>query len=56
MKEFKIVEFMRWKTSYEEVENFLMEKSSEGWDVVSMSVDVSQDIRGMIIVLLQRDR
>ena len=55
MKEFKILEFKSNKSTYEEIEKILGEKSAEGWDVVSMYTDVSKDIRGMIVVLLQRD-
>ena len=32
------------------------EKSSEGWEVVSMNVDISADLRGVVIVLLQKDK
>ena len=56
MKEFKILEFKNSKTSYEEVESILSEKSSEGWEVISMSTDMSKDIRGIILVLIQRDK
>lgn len=55
MKEFKILEFKSNKTTYEEIEKILGEKSAEGWEVVSMHTDISKDIRGMIVVLLQRD-
>lgn len=56
MKEFKILEFKNKKTSHEEIESILMEKSSEGWEVVSMTCDMSMDIRGVILVLIQRDK
>ena len=55
MKEFKILEFKSNKTPYEEIEKILGEKSADGWDVVSMHTDLSKDIRGSIVVLLQRD-
>ena len=56
MKEFKILESKNKKTSHEEIESILMEKSSEGWEVVSMTCDMSMDIRGVILVLIQRDK
>ena len=56
MKEFKILEFKRSKTSYEEIERILAEKTSEGWETVSMSTDMSKDIRGIILLLLQREK
>ena len=54
MKEFKIIEFRKQKT-YESVEKSLAEKAAEGWETVSMTVDVSADLRGVIVVLLQRE-
>lgn len=56
MKEFKVLEFKKGNTSYGEIENILAEKSAEGWEVVSMTTDMSKDIRGMILVLLQKDK
>ncbi len=55
MKEFKILEFRKEKKSYQYIEKALAEKSAEGWDVVSMTSDLSTDIRGVIVVLLQRE-
>ncbi len=55
MKEFKILEFKKEKKSYQHIEKALAEKSAEGWDVVSMTSDLSTDIRGVIVVLLQRE-
>ena len=54
MKEFKIIEFKKQKT-YETVEKALAERSAEGWETVSMTVDVSSDLKGVIVVLLQRE-
>ena len=56
MKEFKIIEFKRSKYSNEAIEKQMEEKSSEGWEVVSMNVDMSADLRGVVIVLLQKDK
>ncbi len=56
MKEFKILEYPKDKRSWEGLEKALAEKSAEGWEVVSLTVDVSSDIRGRTVVLLQRDR
>lgn len=54
MKEFKIIEFRKQKT-YEMVEEALAERSAEGWETVSMTVDVSSDLKGVVVVLLQRE-
>ncbi len=56
MKEFKFLEFRKDKKSYEFMEKSLEEKTAEGWDVVSMTVDISTDLRGVVVVLLQRDK
>ena len=56
MKEFKILEFKNCKNTYEEIESVLSEKTSDGWDVVSFSTDMSKDIKGRIIVLIQRNK
>ena len=56
MKEFKIIEFKKSKYSNESIEKQMEEKSSEGWEVVSMNVDLSADLRGVVIVLLQKDK
>ena len=56
MKEFRILEFRKAKHSVEEIENVLAQKSAEGWEVVSLSSDLSVDIRGAFIVLLQREK
>jgi hypothetical protein len=56
MKEFKFLEFKREKKSYELIEKALADKSAEGWEVVSATADISKDISGMIVVLLQRDK
>ena len=55
MKEFQFLEFKKEKKSYENMEKTLADKSAEGWEVVSMTADISTDLRGIIIVLLQRD-
>ena len=55
MKEFKIIEFRKQKT-YEMVEEALAERSAEGWETVSMTVDVSSDLKGVVVVLLQREK
>lgn len=54
MKDFKVIEFKKDTKSYAEVEETLKQKSSEGWEVISMSIDMSADIRGTIVVLLQK--
>lgn len=56
MKEFKIIEFKKSKYTNEAIEKQLEEKSSEGWEVLSMNVDMSADLRGVVIVLLQKDK
>ena len=56
MKEFKIIEFKKSKYSNEAIEKQLEEKSSEGWEVVSMNVDLSVDLRGVVIILLQKEK
>ena len=56
MKSFKILEFKKSKTTNEEIEKILEEKSSEGWEVVSMSIDLSKDIKGIMVILLQKDK
>ena len=43
------------KNSYEEIEKILSQKSSEGWDVVSMDIDLSEDLRGKFMFLLQKN-
>lgn len=55
MKVFKILEFKKHKNSYEEIEKILSQKSSEGWDVVSMDIDLSEDLRGKFMFLLQKN-
>ena len=56
MKEFKSIEFKKNKTPYEEIEKVLSDMTAKGWEVVNMTVDMSSDIRGIVIVLLQRDK
>ena len=55
MKEFRIIELKRKKT-WQAAEALLEEKSSQGWEVVSVSVDQSADIRGTVLVVLQREK
>ncbi len=54
MKEFKILEFKKEKT-YQNVEQVLAQYATEGWEVVSLSSDLSSDIRGKLLILLQRE-
>ena len=54
MKEFKILEFKKEKT-YQNVEQVLAQYAAEGWEVVSLSSDLSSDIRGKLLILLQRE-
>ncbi len=56
MKEYKIAEFKKSRTPNEEIERFLAEKSAEGWEVVSLTVDISADLRGTVIILLQKEQ
>ena len=55
MKEFKIIEEKKPKT-YEKIEELLQEKSAEGWEIVSISTDISSDIKGRILIVLQREK
>lgn len=56
MKEFKFLEFRKEKKAYENMEKTLADRSAEGWEVVSMTADISTDLRGIVIVLLQREK
>ena len=56
MKEFKIIKFEKPNKSYELIEKSLEQKSSEGWEVVNMTMDMCTDIRGTMLVLLQREK
>ncbi len=56
MKEFKVLEFKKDKKDAKTIEQTLEQKTSEGWEVVSMTVDLSRDLRGIIVVLLQREK
>ena len=54
MTKFKILEFKKSQYSYEAIENALSQKASEGWKVISMHTDVSTDLKGIVVVLLQQ--
>ena len=54
MTGFKILEFKKSQYSYDAIEKALSEKVSEGWKVVSLHTDVSTDLRGIVVVLLQQ--
>ncbi len=56
MKEFKILELKRSKHPYAEIEQTLEGCSAQGWEVVSLSVDTGSDLRGIVVILLQRDK
>lgn len=55
MKEYQFLEFKKNKQTYKEIESVLKEKSAMGWEVISMTIDVSVDIRGIVVILLQRE-
>ena len=55
MKEFKIAEFRKKDKDLGNIERKLAEYSKNGWDVISMTSDLSRDISGVFVVLLQRD-
>ncbi|MBQ6000400.1 MAG: hypothetical protein IJL15_02565 [Clostridia bacterium] len=55
MKEFLILERRKEKT-YQTIEALLEEKSSQGWEVVSVSIDLSSDLRGTVLIVLQREK
>ncbi len=55
MKEFLILERRKEKT-YQTIEALLEEKSSQGWKVVSVSIDQSSDLRGTVLIVLQREK
>ena len=55
MKEFLILERRKEKT-YQTIEALLEEKSSQGWEVVSVSIDQSSDLRGTVLIVLQREK
>ncbi len=55
MKEFLILERRKEKT-YQAIEALLEEKSSQGWEVVSVSIDLSSDLRGTVLIVLQREK
>ena len=56
MKEFKLIEFKKDQKEKEHIEQTLADYSAEGWEVVSMTVDLSKDLRGVVVVLMQRDK
>jgi hypothetical protein len=55
VKEFLILERRKEKT-YQAIEALLEEKSSQGWEVVSVSIDLSSDLRGTVLIVLQREK
>ncbi len=55
MKEFRVLEVKKEK-NWENLERLLAEQSAAGWEVVNLSVDISADLRGRVIVLLQREK
>ena len=55
MKEYQFLEFKKNKQTYKEIESVLKEKSAMGWEVISMTIDVSVDLRGIVVFLLQRE-
>jgi hypothetical protein len=55
VKEFLILERRKEKT-YQTIEALLEEKSSQGWEVVSVSIDLSSDLRGTVLIVLQREK
>ena len=55
MKEYQFLEFKKYKQTYKEIESVLKEKSAMGWEVISMTIDVSVDLRGIVVILLQRE-
>ena len=55
MKEFLILERRKEKT-YQTIEALLEEKSSQGWEVVSVYIDLSSDLRGTVLIVLQREK
>lgn len=55
MKEYQFLEFKKSKQTYKEIESVLKEKSAMGWEVNSMTIDVSVDLRGIVVILLQRE-
>ena len=58
MKEFKIIEVDRKEINkdYSYAESIMEEQSAEGWEVVSVTSDMSVDIRGKLLITLQRDK
>ena len=54
MTNFKILEFKKSQYTYEAIEKDLSEKYSAGWKVISMHTDVSTDLKGIVVVLLQQ--
>ena len=54
MTQFKILEFKKSQYSYDAIENALSQKVSEGWKVISLHTDVSTDLKGIVVALLQQ--
>ena len=54
MKKYKILEFKKSQYSYEQIEDVLTNKTSEGWEAISMYTDISSDLKGIVTVLLKQ--
>ncbi len=57
MTEFKIikVDFKEIKKDYTYAEKLMSEKAEEGWEVVSVSSDISGNIRGDLLITFKRE-
>ena len=57
MKAFKIirVEYKDIKKDFTYAEKLLSERSAEGWRVVSVCPDLAKDLRGDLLVTLERE-
>lgn len=58
MKEFRILKIERkyLKDGFAYAEKLLSTYAAEGWRVVSVAPDLSADIRGELLVTLERER
>lgn len=57
MKEFKIirVEYKEIKKDFSYAEKLLAERAAEGWRVVSVCPDLAKDLRGDLLITLERE-